>query len=131
MLRTRPDIPQPNLPALYQLRYGAYLYVNPRFCLRLPSGTYSFQYPCPRLSFGSVSLDMDFAVYLCQNTSASPFSSRTSPAHIGIGSSLATTPSHTTQHTGPYNAVRLIQGRNQFQGNTSPSDEKYLLGSAY
>ena len=62
-------------------RYGAYLFVNPRFCLRLPSGTYYFQYPCPRLSFGSVSLDMDFAEYLCQNTSAAPISSRTSPAH--------------------------------------------------
>ena len=30
--------PASNLPALYPSGYGAYLYVDPRFCLRLPSG---------------------------------------------------------------------------------------------
>ena len=42
--------PASNLPALYPSGYGAYLYVNPRFCLRLPSGahcwnTLAFDYP--------------------------------------------------------------------------------------
>ena len=37
------------------------------------------EHPCLRLSFGSVSLDMDFAEILCQYTSASPISSRTKP----------------------------------------------------
>ncbi len=32
--------PASNLPALYPFGYGAYLYVNPRFCLRLPSGAH-------------------------------------------------------------------------------------------
>jgi len=32
--------PASNLPALYPSGYGAYLYVNPRFCLRLPSGAH-------------------------------------------------------------------------------------------
>ncbi len=44
-------------------------------------------------------------------------------AHIGIGRSLTAPPSHTTQHTGPYCAVRLIR-QVQIQGNESPSDSK-------
>ena len=36
--------------------------------------------------------------------------------HIGIGGSLAAPPSHTTQHTGPYCAVRLIK-RNRTREN--------------
>ena len=44
--------PASNLPALYPSGYGAYLYVDPRFCLRLPSGvhccnTLAFGYPSP------------------------------------------------------------------------------------
>ena len=44
--------PASNLPAFYPLGYGAYLYVDPRFCLRLPSGahrcyTLAFGYPSP------------------------------------------------------------------------------------
>jgi hypothetical protein len=44
--------PASNPPALYPLGYGAYLYVDPRFCLRLPSGahrcyTLAFGYPSP------------------------------------------------------------------------------------
>ena len=44
--------PASNLPALYPFGYGAYLYVDPRFCLRLPSGvhycsTLAFGYPSP------------------------------------------------------------------------------------
>jgi hypothetical protein len=38
------------------------------------------------------------------------------PAHIGIGGSLTAPPSHTTQHTGPYCAVRLIKAE-QIQEN--------------
>ena len=50
------DSPRPcpasNLPALYPLGYGAFLYVDPRFCLQLPSGahcftTLAFSYPSP------------------------------------------------------------------------------------
>jgi len=50
------DSPRPypasNLPALYPSGYGAYLYVDPRFCLRLPSGahccnTLAISYPSP------------------------------------------------------------------------------------
>ena len=44
--------------------------------------------------------------------------------HIGIGRSLTTPPSHTTQHTGPYCAIRLIKAENQVQGNERPSDLK-------
>ena len=44
--------PASNLPALYPLGYGAYLYVDPRFCLQPPSGahrcyTLAFGYPSP------------------------------------------------------------------------------------
>ncbi len=42
---------------------------------------------------------------------------------IGIGRSLTAPPSHTTQHTGPYCAVRLI-GQDQIQGNKRPSEVK-------
>jgi hypothetical protein len=48
---------------------------------------------------------------------------------IGIGRSLAAPPSHTTQHTGPYCAIRLIR-QVQLQGNESPSDVKWLSGKA-
>ena len=50
------DSPRPypasNLPALYPSGYGTYLYVDPRFCLRLPSGahccnTLAISYPSP------------------------------------------------------------------------------------
>jgi len=41
--------------------------------------------------------------------------------HIGIGTPLTRCPSHTTQHTGPYCAVRLIR-QNQIQGNINQSD---------
>ena len=40
--------PASNLPALYPFGYGAYLYVNPRFCLRLPSSAHY----CNTLAFG-------------------------------------------------------------------------------
>ena len=53
VLRTRPDLspPQICLPSTLS-GYGAYLYVDPRFCLRLPSGvhccnTLAFGYPSP------------------------------------------------------------------------------------
>ena len=39
---------------------------------------------------------------------------------IGIGRSLTAPPSHTTQHTDPYCAVRLTR-QNQTQGNKDPS----------
>ena len=48
---------------------------------------------------------------------------------IGIGTPLKERPSHTTQHTGPYCAIRLIR-QNQIQGNTSPSDLKCKSGKA-
>ncbi len=48
---------------------------------------------------------------------------------IGIGRSLTASPSHTTQHTGPYCAIRLIR-QVQIQGNESPSDSKCLSGKA-
>jgi len=48
---------------------------------------------------------------------------------IGIGRSLTAPPSHTTQHTGPYYAVRLIR-QVQLQGNESPSDSKCLSDKA-
>ena len=73
--------PASNLPALYLHRYGAYLYVNPRFCLRLPSGapcgnTLAFDYPSAPSAW----------IWTLQNIcviniSASPISTRTSPAH--------------------------------------------------
>jgi hypothetical protein len=53
VLRTRPGSapPQICLPSTL-LGYGAYLYVDPRFCLQLPSGahrcyTLAFDYPSP------------------------------------------------------------------------------------
>ncbi|GBD97846.1 MAG TPA: hypothetical protein ENG83_03460 [Nitrospirae bacterium] len=48
---------------------------------------------------------------------------------IGIGTPLAGRPSHTTQHTDPYCAIRLIR-QDQSQGNIRPSDLKYLSGRA-
>lgn len=51
MLQTRPDSSASiRLPSTY--RSGAYLFVNPRFCLQLPSGTHccatlAFDYPSP------------------------------------------------------------------------------------
>ena len=116
--------PASNLPALYLFFwYGAYLYVDPRFCLRLPSAATLLHQPCLRLSFPSVRVDLDFVRYLCQNTGHHHLAAGPSPAHIGIGRSLATPPSHPTQHTGPYCASRLIR-QVQIQGNKSPSDSK-------
>ncbi len=40
--------------------------------------------------------------------------------HIGIGRSLTAPPSHTTVHTGPYTAIRLIK--------TDPNNTTGLLG---
>ena len=55
------DSPRPypasNLPALYPIGYGAYLYVDLRFCFRLPSGlhcctTLAVSYPSPPSGWG-------------------------------------------------------------------------------
>ena len=121
--------PASNLPALYPFGYGAYLYVDPRFCLRLPSGAHC----CNTLAFGYPSppsgLDLDFARYACHNIGHHHLAAGPCPAHIGIGRSLTAPPSHTTQHTGPYCAIRLIR-QVQLQGNESPSDSKCLSGKA-
>ena len=87
------------------------------------------QHPCLRLSFPSVRVDLDFARYTCHNTRHHHLAAGPSPAHIGIGRSIAAPPSHTTQHTGPYCAIRLIR-QVQLQGNESPSDVKCLSGKA-
>ncbi len=65
VLRTRPVLspPQICLPSTFQ--YGAYLYVDPRFCLRLPSGVPSLQHPCLRLPFASFWLGLDFTGNMC------------------------------------------------------------------
>jgi hypothetical protein len=81
------------------------------------------QHPCLQLPFASVGLGMDFARYTCHNTGHHQLAAGPSPAHIGIGRSLTAPPSHTTQHTGPYCAIRLIR-QVQIQGNESPSDTK-------
>ncbi len=52
VLRTRPSLPPPHLPALHRFRCGAYLFVSTRLCLRLPSGphrcdTLAIGYPSP------------------------------------------------------------------------------------
>ena len=52
VLRTRPGLAPPQICLPSTFRYGAYLYVDPRFCLRLPSGvhccaTLAFSYPSP------------------------------------------------------------------------------------
>ena len=52
VLRTRPNHTPPQICLPSTFRYGAYLYVDPRFCLRLPSGahccyTLAFGYPSP------------------------------------------------------------------------------------
>jgi len=44
-----------------EMGYGAYLYVDSRFCLRLPSGGHRCYHPCLRLPFASVRLGLDFA----------------------------------------------------------------------
>jgi len=87
------------------------------------------QHPCLRLSFPSVRVDLDFAWHLCHSARHHHLAAGPCPAHIGIGRSLTTPPSHTTQHTGPYDAVRLIR-QVQLQGNESPSDVKCLSGKA-
>lgn len=40
--------------------------------------------------------------------------------HMGIGSSLAATPSHTTGHTGPYPAIRLVKAETDKQAPVLP-----------
>jgi hypothetical protein len=52
VLRTRPGLAPPQICLPSTFRYGAYLYVDPRFCLRLPSSahyctTLAFSYPSP------------------------------------------------------------------------------------
>jgi len=82
VLRTRPGLapPQICLPSTL-LGYGAYLYVDPRFCLRLPSGVHLCYHPCPRLPFASVRLGLDFARYMCHNTGQHHLAAGPSPAH--------------------------------------------------
>ena len=46
-----------------------------------------------------------------------------SGGHIGIGSPLTEAPSHTTGHTGPYPAIRLIKADHQLS-KYNPSDLK-------
>jgi len=48
VLRTRPGLPPPQICLPSTFRYGAYLYVDPRFCLRLPSAAHH----CYNLAFG-------------------------------------------------------------------------------
>ena len=77
--------PASNLPALYPLGYWAYLYVDPRFCLRLPSGVHRCNHPCLRLPFASVGLGLDFARYLCHSIGQHHLAAGPSPAHnLGI-----------------------------------------------
>jgi len=40
------------------------------------------------------------------------------PAHIGIGTPLTGRPSHTTVHTGPYTAIRLIKAKSAVSNPT-------------
>ncbi len=40
VLRTRPGLAPPQICLPSTFRYGTYLYVDPRFCLRLPSGAH-------------------------------------------------------------------------------------------
>jgi len=85
VLRTRPGFPRLIcLPSTFQ--YGAYLYVDPRFCLRPPSEIALRQSPCHWLPFASIRLGLDFARYLCHKYQTSPFSSRalpgTQPVHL-------------------------------------------------
>ena len=52
VLRTRPGLAPPQICLPSTFRYGACLYVDPRFCLRLPSGTHccntlAINYPSP------------------------------------------------------------------------------------
>jgi hypothetical protein len=52
VLQTRPGLAPPPICLPSTFRYGAYLYVDPRFCFRLPSGphlcdTLAFSYPSP------------------------------------------------------------------------------------
>jgi len=121
VLRTRPGFvpPQICLPSTL-LGYGAYLYVDPRFCLRLPSGGHYCYHPCLRLPFASVRLGLDFARYLCHHTGHHHIAAGPSPAHIGIGTLITERPSHTTVRTGPYTAVRLIEAGFRSMGKQVP-----------
>ena len=59
VLRTRPEFPRLIcLPSTF--RYGAYLFVDPRFCLQPPSEIASRQSPCHWLPFASIRLGLDF-----------------------------------------------------------------------
>ncbi len=96
------DSPRPcpasNLPALYPSGYGAYLYVDPRFCLRVGHSLRSLspsvslplrsafrrtllQHPCLQLSFPSVRVDLDFAWHLCHSVRHHHLAAGPSPAH--------------------------------------------------
>jgi len=81
VLRTRPGLAPPQICLPSTFRYGAYLYVDPRFCLRLPSADALLQRPCLQLSFPSVRVDLDFVRYLCQNTGHHHLAAGPSPAH--------------------------------------------------
>ena len=130
--RPRPCLAS-NLPALYLSVRGNACACVPLFFsgirrpALLPPASFRrtlLYHPCLQLPFASVGLGMDFVRYTCHNTGHHQLAAEPSPAHIGIGGSLTAPPSHTTQHTGPYCAIRLMQGRNQIQGNERPSDLK-------
>jgi len=88
VLRTRHGSPRLIcLPSTFQ--YGAYLYVDPRFCLQPPSEIASRQSPCHWLPFASIRLGLDFVRYLCHKYQTSPFSSRALPGtQPGAGDGL-------------------------------------------
>ncbi len=65
VLRTRPSLPPPQICLPSTFWYGAYLYVDPRFCRRLPSDVTSLQHPCFRLPFASFRLGLDVTGHMC------------------------------------------------------------------
>ena len=126
MLQTRPyGLVPPNLPALYPSGHGAYTVRSTRVFVSdfLQASIAGLPLSLTTLHLRQVGTGLCSALvssYLEQHQQAAG----PCPAHIGIGPRLSAGPSHTTQRTGPYWAIRLIR-QNQSQGKSSPSDSNH------
>ena len=79
VLQTRPGLPAPHLPALYPFGYGAFLFVDPRFCLGLPSAVALLRQTLPLATLRLRQAGYGLCPLFVSKYQASPVSSRALP----------------------------------------------------